>query len=77
MAFRFRWIHLAQGSFIWRARGDSMVSDHIQDRSDIGEATTPADNGDVVVAMVDGETWIKRLHQGYKLFRPYLSWSPY
>jgi SOS-response transcriptional repressor LexA len=80
MVFRFRWIHRAQGSFIRRARGDGMVSDHIQDGSDIGEAATPADIGDVVVSMVDGKNWVKSLHQaqeGYKLFCPYLSWSTY
>ena len=56
-----------KGSFLLRVRGDSMVGDHIQDGDLILVRPQPrADNGDIVVAMVDGETTVKRFRQGAK-----------
>jgi repressor LexA len=53
-----------EGAFLLSVRGDSMVGDHIQDGDMIlvsPQAT--ADDGAIAVAMVDGETTVKRLYR--------------
>jgi repressor LexA len=51
-----------KGAFLLRVRGDSMVGDHIQDSDLILVRPQPrAEDGDIVVAMVDGETTVKKL----------------
>jgi repressor LexA len=54
-----------EGSFLLRVRGDSMIGDHIQDGDLILVRPQPrAEEGAIVVAMVDGEATVKRLHFG-------------
>jgi len=54
-----------EGSFLLRVQGDSMIGDHIQEGDLILVRPQPrADDGAIVVAMVDGETTVKRLHRG-------------
>lgn len=55
--------------FLLRVRGDSMVDAHILD-GDLAliRAQPTADNGDIVVAMVDGEATLKRFyHEGDRI----------
>ncbi len=52
-----------KGSFLLRVQGESMIGDHIQDGDLILVRPQPvAEEGDIVVAMVDGEVTVKRLH---------------
>lgn len=54
-----------EGAFLLRVQGDSMIGDHIQDNDLILVRPQPtAEDGAIVVAMVDGETTVKRLSQG-------------
>jgi repressor LexA len=54
-----------EGSFLLRVRGDSMICDHIQDGDLILVRPQPkAEDGAIVVAMVDGEATVKRLRFG-------------
>lgn len=51
-----------EDGFLLRVRGDSMIGDHIQDGDLIVVRPQPrAEDGAIVVAMVDGETTVKRL----------------
>ena len=53
-----------EGAFLLRVRGDSMIDDHIQDGDLILVRPQPgAEDGAIVVAMVDGETTVKRLRR--------------
>jgi repressor LexA len=53
------------GSYLLRVRGDSMVDDHIQDGDLIlVRPQSRAEDGAIVVAIVEGETTIKRLRWG-------------
>lgn len=54
----------AQKSFLLRVRGDSMIEAGIQpgDLAIISESST-ADNGDVVVALLEDEVTLKRFHK--------------
>jgi repressor LexA len=55
---------VSEGAFLLRVRGESMVGDHIQDGDLILVRPQPrAENGAIVVAMVGGETTVKRLYQ--------------
>ena len=60
-------------SFILRVRGDSMIEAQIAD-GDLAVVSpqTTADNGDIVVAMLDGEATLKRFYQeaGYIRLQP-------
>ncbi len=61
----------ARGTFALRVQGDSMIGAHILDGDlVILESTKEAQNGDIVAALIDGETTLKRyvLEHG----RPYL-----
>ena len=50
------------GSFLLRVQGDSMIGDHIQDGDLILVRPQPrGEDGEIIVAMVDGETTVKRL----------------
>jgi repressor LexA len=52
-----------EGAFLLRVQGDSMVGDHIQDGDLIlVRPQTRAADGSIVVALVDGETTIKRIN---------------
>jgi repressor LexA len=60
-----------RGTFALRVQGDSMIGAHILDGDVvILEATKEAQNGDIVAALIDGETTLKRylVERG----RPYL-----
>ncbi len=50
-------------AFMLRVKGDSMTGDHIQDGDllVVNPATSPRE-GDIVVAVVDGEATVKHLH---------------
>jgi repressor LexA len=51
-----------EGAFLLRVRGDSMIGDHIQDGDLIlVSPQARAEDGAIVVAMVDGDTTVKRL----------------
>jgi repressor LexA len=51
-----------EGSFLLRVQGDSMIGDHIQDGDLILVRPQPrGEDGAIIVAMVDGETTVKRL----------------
>lgn len=53
-----------EGAFLLRVQGDSMIGDHIQDGDLILVRPQPrTDDGAIVVAMVDGETTVKRFHR--------------
>jgi len=53
-----------EGAFLLRVRGDSMIGDHIQDGDLILVRPQPrAEDGALVVAMVDGETTVKRFRR--------------
>ena len=52
------------GSFVLRIRGDSMIEAHISDGDlAVVRPQATADNGDIVVAMVDNEATLKRFYQ--------------
>ena len=53
-----------EGSFLLRVRGSSMIEAHILD-SDlvVVRPQATADNGDIVVAMLDGEATLKRFYR--------------
>lgn len=52
------------GSFILRVRGDSMIEAQIVDGDlAVVRPQATADNGDIVVAMVDGEATLKRFYR--------------
>ncbi|MBN1253745.1 MAG: repressor LexA [Deltaproteobacteria bacterium] len=54
-----------EGAFLLRVQGDSMIGDHIQNGDLILVRPQPtAEDGAIVVAMVDGETTVKRLSRG-------------
>ena len=57
--------------FALHVRGDSMINAHIQDGDIIVVRQTPvAENGDIVVAMIDDEATVKRFYKengGYRL----------
>ena len=51
------------GSFVLRVRGDSMIEAQIVDGDlAVVRPQSTADNGDIVVAMVDGEATLKRFY---------------
>jgi repressor LexA len=51
-----------EGAFLLRVQGDSMIGDHIQDGDLIMVRPQPrGEDGAIIVAMVDGETTVKRL----------------
>ncbi|MEA3544167.1 MAG: transcriptional repressor LexA [Thermodesulfobacteriota bacterium] len=53
-----------EGSFVLRVRGDSMIEAQIVDGDlAVVRPQSTADNGDIVVAMVDGEATLKRFYQ--------------
>ena len=53
-----------ESAFLLRVQGDSMIGDHIQDGDLILVRPQPrAEDGAIVVAMVDGETTVKRLRR--------------
>jgi len=53
---------MPEWAFLLRVRGDSMIGDHIQDGDLIlVSQQARAEDGAIVVAMVDGETTVKRL----------------
>lgn len=58
------------GTFFLRVKGDSMVGDAIVD-GDLAliRPQQTADNGDIVVAMVDGEATLKRFYREYDHIR--------
>jgi repressor LexA len=59
------------GTFALRVRGDSMIGAHILDRDlVILEQSKEAQNGDIVAALIDGETTLKRYVVDHG--RPYL-----
>ena len=55
---------LRGGTFFLRVRGDSMINDAIMD-GDLAliRPQDTADNGDIVVAMIDGEATLKRFYR--------------
>lgn len=57
-------MQLRGGSFFLRVKGDSMVNDAIMD-GDLAliRPQETADNGDIVVAMINGEATLKRFHR--------------
>src|SRR5205809_6819669 len=60
-----------RGTFALRVRGDSMIGAHIVDGDIvILEDTKEVHNGDIVAALIDGETSLKRY--GVEHGRPYL-----
>jgi repressor LexA len=64
-------ISKSRGTFALRVRGDSMIGAHIVDGDIvILEGSKDVQNGDIVAALIDGETSLKRyvLEHG----RPYL-----
>ena len=69
-----------EGAFFLRVRGDSMVGDHIQDGDMIlVRPQARAEDGTIVVAMVDGETTVKRLYwrdDGIQLLPSHPSMEP-
>jgi repressor LexA len=57
-------VPMPEGSFLLRVRGNSMIGDHIQDGDLIlVSPQARAEDGAIVVAMVDGETTVKRFFQ--------------
>jgi repressor LexA len=60
-----------RGTFALRVRGDSMIGAHIVDGDIvILEDSKEVQNGDIVAALIDGETTLKRY--GVEHGRPYL-----
>lgn len=57
-------MQLRGGTFFLRVKGDSMINDAITD-GDLAliRPQATADNGDIVVAMVNGEATLKRFHR--------------
>lgn len=57
------WVN-TKGCFILRVDGDSMIDDHILD-GDLAliRPQNTADNGDIVVALIDGEATLKRYYR--------------
>ncbi len=57
-------LQLAGGVFFLRVRGDSMINDAIME-GDLAliRPQSTAENGDIVVAMVDGEATLKRFYR--------------
>lgn len=57
-------LHLRGGTFFLRVKGDSMINDAIAD-GDLAliRPQETADNGDIVVAMINGEATLKRFHR--------------
>jgi repressor LexA len=52
------------GRFVLQVRGNSMIEDHIEDGDYVViEMQEDAENGERVVAMVDGETTLKRFYK--------------
>lgn len=52
-------------SFLLRVKGQSMIGDHILDRDMIVvRPQQTAENGEVVVAVIDGEATVKRFYRG-------------
>lgn len=53
-----------QGDFLLRVDGDSMIDDHIVPGDLlIVKRTRRCENGDIVVALIDGEATVKRFHR--------------
>lgn len=53
-----------EGCFLLRVEGDSMIEDHIMDGDLVlVESRTTARDGETVVAVVDGETTLKRFYK--------------
>ena len=58
------YLGLDDGCFLLRVEGDSMIDDHIVDGDLVlVESRRTADNGDTVVAVVDGDVTLKRLYR--------------
>jgi repressor LexA len=58
-----------KADFALRVRGDSMVGDHILDGDLIAVRSQPAaDNGDIVVALIENEAVVKRFYRTGKSF---------
>jgi repressor LexA len=61
----------SEGSFLLKVRGDSMIGDHIMDGDyALVRPQATASNGEVVVAMWEGEATMKRFYRlddGYRL----------
>lgn len=57
-------MQLRGGTFFLRVKGDSMINDAIMD-GDLAliRPQETADNGDIVVAMINGEATLKRFHR--------------
>jgi repressor LexA len=53
-----------QNSFLLKVQGDSMIGDHIQDEDYVLVQSLPdAQNGDIVVAALNGEVTVKRFQR--------------
>ncbi|MFZ3209444.1 MAG: transcriptional repressor LexA [Geobacteraceae bacterium] len=63
-------MQLHGGSFFLRVKGDSMINDAIME-GDLAliRPQATADNGDIVVAMVDGEATLKRFYREHDHIR--------
>jgi len=58
------YLGLDERCFLLRVEGDSMIDDHIMDGDLVLVESRPsADNGDTVVAVVDGEVTLKRYYR--------------
>ena len=58
------YLSLDDGCFLLRVQGDSMIEDHIMDGDLVlVQGSRTADDGDTVVAVVDGETTLKRFYR--------------
>ena len=58
------YLSLDDGCFLLRVQGDSMIDDHIMDGDLVlVESRRTARDGDTVVAVVEGETTLKRLYR--------------
>lgn len=65
-------LHRQQSVFGLQVRGDSMIDAHIVEGDIVLLQQKPAHSGDIVAALVDGETTLKRLtlQQGRPVLRP-------
>ncbi len=64
------YLNLDDGCFLLRVQGDSMIDDHIMDGDLVlVQGSRTADDGDTVVAVVDGETTLKRFYREGKNVR--------
>jgi repressor LexA len=64
------YLSLDDGCFLLRVQGDSMIEDHIMDGDLVlVQGSRTADDGDTVVAVVDGETTLKRFYREGKNVR--------